>query len=103
MNHTLDLSSRVFTITHEPPDEVPVPIEEISLRDTLIVAQVIIRQFVFRKAQRVLNIKLFRIGGNFRAIVFAANIQPDYLQALIALKVLFTIYHSPFASSFSEA
>src|SRR6266404_7697723 len=70
LNDPLDLSSRVFTITHEPLDQVPAAIKDKRLRNTLIVAQVIIYQFVFGKAHWILNAKLFRIGGNLRAIVF---------------------------------
>src|SRR6266566_3019350 len=62
LNDPLDLNSRVFTITHEPLDQVPAAIKDKRLRNTLIVAQVIIYQFIFGKAHRILNAKLFRIG-----------------------------------------
>ena len=82
LNDPLKFNSRAVTVTYEPLDHVPAAIENKRLRNILIVAQITIRQFVVGKRQRILNPKLFRVGRNLFAIVFAADIQADDLQTL---------------------
>src|SRR5260370_15071397 len=64
LQHPLQILSALLTITHEPLDQFPAAIKDKRLWNILIVAQVIIGQFVFGKPQRILNAKLRRICGN---------------------------------------
>src|SRR6267378_6503513 len=77
LHHALQFLAALFIVTHESLDYLPAPIEDDSLRDKLISAHVGIDEFIIRKTERILNIKLFRILGNFCAVVLAANVQTD--------------------------
>src|SRR5260221_19050 len=85
LNDPIEFNSGALTITHKPLHQIPIAIENKRLGNILIVAQISIGQVVVGKCQRILDPKLFGVGRNLIAIIFAADIQSDDLQTLLSV------------------